>query len=295
MIVVITNKGAGSGPDTDKVAQISEAFAALRVEAHIVEVEGADITTAARDAVVRGARVVVAAGGDGTVNAVAGALVGSSTPLGVLPMGTLNHFAKDAGIPGDLADAAALIVRGNAGAVDVASVNDRIFINNSSIGVYPLMVRDREKQQSRFKRSKWWAMIRASLAIFKRFPTFGVRMTVDGKTVHYQTPAVMVGNNIYALDVRMLGTREKLDGGVLAVYAVRTRTRWKALTLVLSALLSKLEEHDLFDVAHTEALSMDTKHTHLDVSLDGEVVRLGTPLHYKIMKRALQVILPPPA
>lgn len=294
MIIVITNESAGTDND-DKVATIREAFAVLGAEVEIVEAKGSELTAAARDAATKGARVVVAAGGDGTVNAVAAALVGSSTPLGVLPMGTLNHFAKDAGIPLDLAEAAALIVSGAAAAVDLASVNDRIFINNSSIGVYPLMVRDREKQQSRFKRSKWWAMIRASVTIFKRFPTFGVRMTVDGKTVHYQTPAVMVGNNVYALDVRMLGTREKLDGGVLAVYAVRTRTRWKALTLVLSALFSKLEEHDLFDVAHTEALSMDTTHAQLDVSLDGEVVRLGTPLNYQIMNRALQVVLPPPA
>jgi len=292
MIVVITNKGAGTGGDAEKATSIREAFRAVDVDVEVHEVDGKELTNAARSAVAKGATTVVAAGGDGTVNTVAAALVGSDISLGVLPMGTLNHFAKDVGIPLDIADAAAAIVRGHKGKVDVASVNDHIFINNSSIGLYPLMIRDRDKQRSRFKRSKFWAMIRASAAIFRRFPTFAVEMTIEGRTVRYRTPAVFVGNNVYKLEVFTLGTRETLDAGLLSVYAVRTRTRWRTVVMLLSALFSKLEEHDLFDAARTEAVTLDTKKTNIEVSLDGEVVRMQTPLQYQIMKHSLNVILP---
>ena len=293
MIVVITNKGAGPGGDSNRTESIREAFTALHVDVDVVEVDGIELTQAALNAVAAGAQVVVAAGGDGTVSAVAAAVVGSATAMGVLPMGTLNHFAKDAGIPLDLAEAGALIVSGTPRAIDVASVNGRVFINNSSIGLYPLMVRDRDKQRSKLKRSKWWAMILASAAIFKRFPTLTVRITIDEKTLHCQSPAVFVGNNIYELDMLTLGKRYVLDGGVLSVFVVRTRSRWRTLSLLLNMMLWRLEANDLFEVTHTKELWMETKETQIDVSLDGEVVRMRSPLHYKIMGHSLNVILPP--
>lgn len=295
MIVVITNKGAGTGGDESRIEKIREAFAVHNTTVEIIEVDGGELTKAASDAIARGAGKVVAAGGDGTVNTVAAAVVGSDIPLGVLPMGTLNHFAKDAKIPLDLAEAAGLILTGSVRRVDVASVNDRIFINNSSIGLYPLMVRDRDKQRSKLKRSKWWAMIKACAAIFKRFPTFGVRMTIDGATKHYHTPAVFVGNNVYKLELFHLGTRDALDRGLLSVYAVRTLTRWRTVALVFSMIFARLEDHALFDTAQVEEMWLETKRHTLDVSLDGEVVRMHTPLHYKIMKHSLNVILLPNA
>jgi diacylglycerol kinase family enzyme len=291
MIVVITNQGAGS--DSDKLPQIRGAFTALGAEVSVIEAEGAQLTTAARQAIANGATVVVAAGGDGTMNAVATAVVGSPAVMGVLPLGTLNHFAKDAGIPLALDEAAELIINGTPRTVDVAMVNDRLFLNNSSIGAYPLMVRDRDQQRSRFKRSKWWAMVRASASVFKDFPTFGVRLTVDGNERKFQTPAVMVGNNVYTLDLPMLGKRDALDAGVLSLYAVRTQSRWAAITMLISALMLRLEEHDLFDVVHAEELWLDIASPNADVSFDGEVAGLPTPLHYRIVKGALSVMLPP--
>ena len=293
MIVVITNKGAGTRGEEDKSQKIRDAFAVHGIAVEVIEVEGDQLTQSTSDAVARGASIVVAAGGDGTVNTVAAAVVGSTIPLGVLPMGTLNHFAKDASVPLDLAEAAGVIVSGSARAVDVAIVNDHIFINNSSIGLYPLMVRDRDRQRSKLKRSKWWAMVLACAAIFKRFPTFNVRMTSEGETVQYRTPSVFVGNNVYKLNVFTLGTRDDLDEGVLSVYAVRTLSRWRTVALVFSMIFSRLEANPFFDVAHIEEMWLNTKRVHIDVSLDGEVVRMQTPLHYRIMKHSLNVNLPP--
>jgi len=292
MIVVVTNKAAGPESAQSPTDRIKNAFGLLSPRVEIIEVNGNEITNTARDAVSGGATIVVAAGGDGTVNAVATALVGTTTALGVLPMGTLNHFAKDAGIPIDLAEAAALITSGSQRAIDVAAVNETIFINNSSIGLYPLMVRDREKQRSRFKRSKWWAMVLASATIFTRFPTFGVSMTLDGRTTSCRTPGVFIGNNVYKLDMINAGTREALDAGLLSVYSVRTLSRWRTLGLAFSVLFSRLEESDVFDVAYTEECWLNTNRKNIDVSVDGEVMRMQTPLHYEIKKLSLQVILP---
>jgi diacylglycerol kinase family enzyme len=290
MIALITNKAAGVQPAESRLSDVRAAFGTMAPDIEFIEADGPEITSVARDAMARGARMVVAAGGDGTINAVATALVGSTTPLAVLPMGTLNHFASDAGIPTAMHDAVALIDGGTVKTIDVGVVNNRIFLNNSSIGAYPLMLRERDMQRSRFKQSKWWAMIKASVAIFKRFPAFGVDIKLNGETVHYETPAVVVGNNVYTLDMRMLGTRERMDAGVLSVYVIRARTRWEVLKLIVSTIFSKLEEDDLFQIMEAESAVIDVGRAMVDVSIDGEVVRMSSPLEYRVRKKALRVV-----
>ncbi|MEO5825154.1 MAG: diacylglycerol kinase family protein [Gemmatimonadales bacterium] len=291
MIVVITNKAAGT-EEGDRVALIKAAFEGSGVTPRIVEAEGPDLTDAARVAITSGARIVVAAGGDGTVNAIATAVIDSEAALGVLPMGTLNHFAKDAGIPLELPDAARLIAIGETSAVDIATVNDRIFLNNSSIGVYPLMVRERDRQRSRLSRSKWWAMVRASLDLFRRFPTFTVGVTADGRTSKARTPAVLVGNNTYEFSSRGLGTRAALDAGELSLFVVKTRTPWMTVKLLLNALLRRLDADGLCDVSACKSVGLEPEVKSVDVSLDGEVVKLQAPLEYQIKPKALRLIRP---
>ncbi len=291
MIVVITNKAAGT-EEGDRVALITKAFEGSGVTPRIVEAEGPDLTDTARKAIASGDRIVVAAGGDGTVNAIATAAIDSDAVLGVLPMGTLNHFAKDAGIPLDLSDAARLIATGEPTAVDVATVNDRIFVNNSSIGVYPLMVRDRDKQRSRLARTKWWAMIRASLELFHRFPTFTVGITADGRTTRCRTPAVLVGNNTYEFSFRGLGTRAALDAGELSLFVVKTRTPWSTVKLLVNALFRRLDADGLCDVSACQSVRLEPEVNSVDVSLDGEVVKLQAPLEYQVKPKALRLIRP---
>ena len=150
-MIVIMNRGAG-GPD-DPQARIVELFAALGETPRIVHPEGdEDIASIAREAADGSEKVIVAAGGDGTINAVAAELAGTDKILGVLPIGTLNHFAKDLGIPLDLETAVRTIKEGEVAAVDAGEVNGRIFINNSSLGIYPQIVSRREEQQERLAR-----------------------------------------------------------------------------------------------------------------------------------------------
>ena len=147
--VILINRGGGSAGDDDIGARVAAALAGAGITGSVELLDGKDCAERAAAAVAGKVPLVIAGGGDGTISAAAGAIAGSDTLLGVLPLGTLNHFARDLGISFDLAEAAAVIGAGNERRVDVAELNGRVFINNSAIGLYPLMVLDRDAQQKR--------------------------------------------------------------------------------------------------------------------------------------------------
>ena len=293
MIVVIGNARAGS-IDEGSADAIRAAFSAHGTDVEVIEATGTSLCDAARKAVRQGATVVVASGGDGTVNAVASALAHSGVPLGILPMGTLNHFARDAGIPLALADAVRLILEGDAHPTDAAFVNDQLFINNSSVGVYPLMVRNRDAQRTHLGRSKWWAMILAAASLFRRMPTFPVQVSIGGKSSRYVTPALMVANNRYRLDLPAIASRDSVDDGELVLYVARTQSRWGVLRLLGSALVGRLRDHDLFVMMRGAEITVTPDARCCDVSFDGEVASMEGQLVYRIARGALQVIRPVP-
>ncbi len=246
----------------------------------------------ARKAVADGVAIVVAGGGDGTINAVASVLAGSGVAFGVLPLGTLNHFAKDLGIPLTLDEAVGNVAKGQRIQVDVGEVNDRIFLNNSSLGLYPDIVRDREKQQHRLGRGKWLAATWATIAALRRYPFLSVRLTVDGGQHARRTPFVFIGNNEYIMQGLAIGARERLDRGKLSLYVAQRPGRLGLLRFAVRALCGRLAQERDFDVMLSETLSIETRHRHLRVATDGEVTIMATPLHYRIKPAALTVIVP---
>jgi diacylglycerol kinase family enzyme len=247
---------------------------------------------AARAALADGAELVVAGGGDGTINAVASVLVGSGVAFGVLPLGTLNHFAKDLGIPLELDAAVRNLASGRRRQVDVGEVNDRIFLNNSSLGLYPDMVRDREKQQRRLGRGKWLAALWASLAALRRYPFLSLRVSVDGARLARRTPFVFIGNNEYTMQGLAIGARARLDGATLSVYVAQRPGRFGLLRFAWRALCGRLAQERDFDVLLSDQLEIDTRRRHLRVATDGEVTVMKTPLRYRIRPGALTVIVP---
>ena len=144
--ITLVNKGGGSVAK-GIAGSIGEALSRAGIDSEVILVEGKDCAARAADHVKQGAELIIAAGGDGTMSAVAGELAGSKARMGILPLGTLNHFARDLGIPPDLQEAAMVIAAGHTRAVDIAEVNGRTFVNNASIGLYPLMVVDRDAQR----------------------------------------------------------------------------------------------------------------------------------------------------
>lgn len=291
-IVVIVNASAGLGYCGGWTAALSEKFRAQGVEADITLAKsGEEMIVRAERAVAEGAPVVVAGGGDGTINAVASVLAGTPTRLGVLPLGTLNHFAKDLKIPLDLDEAVANVVHGVAIKVDVGEVNGRIFLNNSSLGIYPDIVRDREQQQRHLGRAKWPAFGWALFAALRRFPFLSVRLRINGEEHLRRTPFVFIGNNEY-LQGLTLGARERLDTGKLCLYVAQKPTRLGLLRYALHALFGKLREARDFDVLSSPELTIETRHHRLRVATDGEVTLMSPPLCYRSRASALTVIVP---
>ncbi|MGH7498340.1 MAG: diacylglycerol/lipid kinase family protein, partial [Gemmatimonadales bacterium] len=196
-IAVVLNPASGSGSHTDVAGRVTELFAARGMAARITFAgEDVQVPEVVRRAAESGVAAVVAGGGDGTVNAVATALARGQVPLGVLPLGTLNHFAKDMGLPLELEEAVGIIAKGNVRVVDVGEVNGRIFLNNSSIGVYPGIVELRDHYREKGV-GKLIAAVWASLVVLRRRRFLGVRIESPEGVLVRRTPLVFVGNNEY--------------------------------------------------------------------------------------------------
>jgi diacylglycerol kinase family enzyme len=293
MIVVLLNPASGVTATQDRSARVAQLFEAAGADAQIVELRaGVQTREAVRSAIAQGAAAVVAAGGDGTVSSVASFLVGSETPLGVLPLGTLNHFARDAGIPNDLAAAVGVVVAAHVVSVDVGEVNGHTFINNSSIGVYPDIVIEREKLRQQGYR-KWTAFAVATARILRRYRGLVVRLATAATAVGARTTFLFVGNNVYETEGLNLGGRARLDGGKLAAYLaprVHTRDLPKLLALALAGRARALHRLESFI---TDELHVHTPgRRRLRVAFDGEVTVMTRPLHYRIRPRSLRVIVP---
>jgi diacylglycerol kinase family enzyme len=291
---VLLNAAAGlrTGQVQAETARVHELFAALGVEAEVRQVRGSDLLEAAREAASSDADVVVMGGGDGTVGAGAGGLAGTGKPMGILPLGTLNHFAKDLGIPTALEEAVHAVVRGVPRDVDVGEGNGRVFVNNSSFGLYPAAVSLRDAWMERQSMHKWLAMGRAAFDTLRRFPVVRVTLRMPDGGVSVVTPMVFIGNNRYETRLFSLGKRAALDGGELWVYLARDAGRWGLLRLGLRALAGRLDDSRDFQGMGLKEMLVEDRRRVLEVAFDGEVCDVAPPVRYRIRPRALRVIAP---
>lgn len=290
---VIINASSGTDDKAQALEQLKEMFAARGLEAQVqLARSGAEIVDFARRAVKEDRQPIIAGGGDGTINAVAAQLINTDRTLGVLPLGTLNHFAKDLKIPLALEEAAETIISGRAIEVDVGEVNGRIFLNNSSLGLYPSIVHQREEQQQRLGRGKWPAFVWAAFSVLKRYPFLNVRLHADEKELKRRTPFVFIGNNEYVMESFNIGSRSCLDAGELSLYTAHSKSRFGLLRLAWRALFGGLRDEEDFDALCTKEVWIETSRRQLRVATDGEVTIMQTPLHYRVLPRALRVIVP---
>jgi diacylglycerol kinase family enzyme len=265
------------------------ASAGLRAEMHVVQ-RGSDLPVLSLRAAANH-DVVVAAGGDGTVSAVASAAVQSGARLGVIAAGTLNHFARDAGLPVDPAQAVGIIANGQVREVDVAEVNGRIFVNNSSIGLYPRLVWEREQERRR-GRGKWPAFAIALARTWRRYRLVTVRLVVDGRDLVRRTPFVFIGNGDYRTEGLSMGGRAHMSGGRLSVFVAPQCGQFEILTLPGRALLGRLETHVNFESFTAADVTIEPARPHLSVAMDGEIALMEPPLRYRSRPAALRLLAP---
>ena len=289
---VLINPGGGSAGE-DSIQRVADALAKAGIDAAIEQVDGPDLDARATELANRGAKTIVACGGDGTLSAVGGALTGTQTALGILPLGTLNHLARDLGISFELDQAAATLAAGHRQQIDVAELNGRVFINNSAIGLYPLMVADREGQQERLGRSKKVAMLVAGVRTLFRFHHYRLSLTInDGETATLETPLLFVGNNLYRTTMPRAGYRDRLDDGKLSVVITRKAGRAAMIHGMLLSLIGRASSKQLIELDDVTRLRVAGRRSEITVSADGETLHLPLPLDYRIRPKALWVIGP---
>jgi diacylglycerol kinase family enzyme len=293
-IKVVVNRSGGTAKRMgDKLGTaIQAAFSAAGAKADLALVEGKMIEQAIRTA--SSQSVVAVGGGDGTQSTAAGMLMHSDSALAILPLGTLNHLAKELGVPADLEGAAEIAVHGTRTTIDLGSVGDIVFINNASIGLYTRLVRRRDA----IKLPKWLATVPAAWGIMRRMKLRPLCIDMGQGEQPVVTPLLFIGNNRYSYQGRSLGKRESLTDGVLSIYAVAPRTVLGLIGFGLRALAGRADpERDFLALGDVEQIVVSGEGM-IDVAHDGEVTRMTLPLTFRSLPRALTVMVPvekPPA
>ena len=291
-VTVIMNVGSG---DADKAAVAERIEAALgrRPGFSLKRVHrGDDPAAEATKAVAEGAKLVVAAGGDGTVCAVAGAVAGSSSRLGVLPLGTFNYFARSLGIADDLEDALAVLDRGTPRPIAIASVNGAAFLNNASLGLYPHILRERETVYRRWGRSRlaaYWSVLRA---LFDFRGPLTLSVAIDGEMRRFRTPLVFVANNGFQLTLFGLDGADAIAEGRLAVFVAPDCSRPAMVLRALRLALGLAHPHDDFELLSGREVVVESRARERQVALDGERRRLASPFRFERKEGALEVMAP---
>lgn len=254
------------------------------------EVGPEELPDAVRSVIAEGAQRILVAGGDGTIRTAAGVVAGTDVELAILPGGTLNHFARDHAIPTAHADALAVAASSPSAPVDVAVVNGQVFLNTSSVGLYPRFVRLRERYEPRV--GYYLASVAALMASLARLRPFGVHLEADGAPRQFVSPLVFVGVGERELRFPKLGGRAEGGARALQVVVVRGGTRSRLALVALAAAARGGPGARLRGLATTLAAhcTVDPAGHEPTVSLDGELVRMRAPLEYRFAPGALRVV-----
>jgi diacylglycerol kinase family enzyme len=290
-IAVIINSSAGPSSANESL-KIEKSFRQKNVNIKMFEAEGDNISEIVSSALKSDADVIVAAGGDGTINSVINSITDKDIPFGIIPIGTLNHLAKDADIPIGINEAAEVIIHKNIKMTDLAEVNGHYFVNNSSVGIYPKIVLQRENDMERLGYGKWFSMLRAVINVFWNYRILNLRIVSDETRTEIKTPFIFIGNNKYFFDLFNFGKRKEINNGVLSLYYPKTTGRWSMLRFALLALFNRINQEKDFVNTYTREIQIHSKKRKLHVSVDGEVISLTPPLEYRIHKGKLKLIVP---
>ncbi len=236
--------------------------------------------------------VVVAAGGDGTLNAVAAKLMHTEIPMGILPLGTFNYVARLLNIPLDLFKAVEVIGTGKIRAVHVAQINQHIYLNNASLGLYPLFIQKREVYNQRFGRLAINAYTSGLDVLIRDRKELQLEMEVNGKKYPVKTPLIFFGNNQLQLAEMNLRIAEAAEQGQVAGVVIAKadkRTLFKTAWLTIRGQLEKASDVYSFSADQVRVYS---KKATLTVAIDGEIVEMNTPLNIHVKKNTLNIMVP---
>jgi diacylglycerol kinase family enzyme len=290
-LVILNEKSGTKGADP---AAVRDAFAQAGVVADVRAVAPDDMEPALRAAAGDCPDAVIIGGGDGTVRCAAAALAGTGVTLGVLPVGTLNHFAKDLGVPAAVDAAITALAGGAVAEVDVGEVNGEVFVNNCSLGSYPEAVRRREALRRARGHGKWWAMCRAVFHTFVRLRRLRLRIAVDAQPPRtVRAPFVFVANNRYSGHLLGANLRPALDGGRLWVYTAHAHRHLTIIRMFFQSLFRRIDAADALEAKSGARIVIEHGGGgSVAAAVDGELVLLRSPLRFRIRPGALRVLRP---
>ena len=277
-MIVIINRGTGHAhaETQGRIENLLQSHgAAVRL---LVARNGSQVASFAQEAAQSDADIVVGAGGDGTIDLIAAALAGSEKILAVLPLGTFNLRTAD---------------NGHVAMINAGEVNGRTFLSRSSVGLYPLALRHREKMFRRFGRSRLIALVSGATALLRWGKVMRIRLTANPESYLFRSRFVFVCNNPQELDYFHLRGRECIDAGNFAVYLPKAQTRSGILRLGVRLLAAKTEENRDFEIVCARELRLEIEPSRVPVSFDGEVRIMESPLLYRLRVGALRVRVPP--
>lgn len=256
----------------------------------IVEIHpGVDVRVVVHEALEAGLRAFVVAGGDGTIHHVAQALVGTEGVLGIVPVGSVNHLARDLELPvGDWRAAFDIAMRGSVRQIDVGRINGQYFLNSVMLGLYPAVSEFRERFRS--MHSRWHAYAKAMRLALRRFPHVTLVIEYDGRVEALRTQTFVVAVNAYDLSqTGLLSPRTTFNDGRLAMYSLSFMSRIQFVGVVAKYLRGRIADVPGFRSIRTTHLRLDTGKRRLRVSIDGELVDLETPLQIAAVPASLLV------
>jgi diacylglycerol kinase family enzyme len=242
---------------------------------------------------------VVAVGGDGTLNTVAQAAHAAGCAMGVVPQGTFNYFARTHGIPADPAEATRLLLGWSPSPVQVAAINDRVFLVNASLGLYPDLLEDREAYKARFGRSRWVAFWAASATLLRAQRRLRLHIEHGASVRDVRTLTLFVGNN--RLQLEQLGVQPQNGpesgpaGGHITAVMLRPIGTLSMIRLMLHGAMGTLgeapsvERFEFRNLVVTPTLAPGRRG--VKVAFDGEVTRMRAPLDFRVLARPLFLLM----
>ncbi|WP_111557336.1 diacylglycerol/lipid kinase family protein [Paracoccus sediminilitoris] len=292
-VCVVMNRSSGKKKHqalTDKLqSQLAPACGSFQLRQSR---KGAQLPALARQVATEGFDLVIAAGGDGTQSAVAGALAGTDTVMGVLPGGTFNYFARDLGVGEDIDSALETLLDGRVDATDVGDINDLVFLNNVSLGAYPQILKTREGIYKRWGRSRIAAYWSVLVALRRLRRPMQLIAEVDGQEREYTSALVFVARSAYQLDSFGLEGADGIRDGKFAVLIAKARQPLPLIRSALRLAMGHSAKDSDFDLIVTDRLQMRTPKKRQLVAHDGEKTVLHSPFDLKVRHGALKVLLP---
>ena len=294
---IILNAASGHREAGDTRSIITRMMREAGREHHVRLVENPrDLADIARAVVAEANQVggaVVVAGGDGTINTVANAVLDSACPLGVLPSGTFNYFGRTHAIPEGTEDAVRMLLNASPQPVQVGLVNGRLFLVNASLGLYPKLLEDREAWKQQYGRSRLVALWAALVSVVRTHRQLQLELAKDGELAHWRTPTLFVGNNKLQLQQIGMVEADALDAGFLVAIAPRPVGTLALLWLALRGALGSLGEADnvrSFALRELDVRRSRKRSRRIKVAVDGEILQLQEPLRFQVSPQPLYLL-----